>query len=168
MASKGQQQQSRGQPTSFIVVDDQQAGPSRPLTFTLTLKKHFNPLSVASATGEESQHNISGLSSFFRNLQSVVSYQQIDTPQPFSPVDTLAPATSPPTNTASQQEHQQPSLHLLRSQPTPNSSHSRMSAKPPISPFQDHCCYPFKGPFQDHPNKKHYTAPHKTLWSQTH
>ena len=42
VTNKGQQQQPRGQPTSFEVVDDQQAGPSRPLTFTLTLTKHFN------------------------------------------------------------------------------------------------------------------------------
>ena len=54
VASKGQQHQSRGQPTSFIVADDQQAGPLRPLTFTLTQTKHFNPPSVASATGKES------------------------------------------------------------------------------------------------------------------
>ena len=104
-----EQQQSRGQPTAFIVVDDQQqTGPSRPLTFTLTLTMHFNPPSVASATGEEIQRNISGLSSFFGNLQSVMSYQQIDTPQPFS----RTPAASPPTTTAAQQEHHQPSLYL--------------------------------------------------------
>ena len=53
VATKGQQQQSRGQPISFLVIDDQQAEPSRPLTFTLTSKKHFNPPSVASATSEE-------------------------------------------------------------------------------------------------------------------
>ena len=82
VATKGQQQQSRGQQTSFIVVDNRQAGP-----YPLIPMKHFNPPSVAYATGEESQHNISGLSSFFGNLQSVMSYQQIDTPQPFSPPD---------------------------------------------------------------------------------
>ena len=48
VATKGQQQRSRGHPTSFLVIDDQQAGPSRLLTFTLTLMKHFNPSSVAS------------------------------------------------------------------------------------------------------------------------
>ena len=64
----------RGQPTSFVIVDDHQPGPSRPFTFTLTPAKHFNPLSLASVTGEESQHNMSGLSSFFANLQSVMSY----------------------------------------------------------------------------------------------
>ena len=49
VATKGQQQISRGQSHSFLVVDNQQAGPSRPLTFTLTVMKHFNPSSVASA-----------------------------------------------------------------------------------------------------------------------
>ena len=70
--------------------------------------KHFNPPSVASATGKESQHNILGHSSFFKNLHSVMCYQQTDTLQLFSPADTPEPATSPPTTTASQQEHQQP------------------------------------------------------------
>ena len=141
VASKEQQQKSRGQPASFLVLDDQQTGPSsRPLTFTLIPTKNFNPPSVVSVTGEESQQNISGLSGFFRNLQSVMSYQLIDTLQPFSPVDTLAPAASPPTTTASQQEHQQPGRHLLRSQPTQNSNRSRTSTKLSIGPFQDHCC----------------------------
>ena len=49
-----------------------------------------------------------GLLSFFGNLQSVMSYQQIDTPHLFSPNDMPALATSPPTTTASQREHQQP------------------------------------------------------------
>ena len=56
VATKGQKQQSRGHLTSFLVIDNQQAGPSRPLTFTLTLTKQFNPPSVASARGKESQH----------------------------------------------------------------------------------------------------------------
>ena len=76
MASKGQQQQYRGQPTSFLVVDDQQVGPSQLLTFALMPLKHFNP-PVASATGKESQHNISGLSTFFRNLQSVMTTNRL-------------------------------------------------------------------------------------------
>ena len=93
VATKGQQQQTRGQPTSFLVIDNQQAVPSRPLTFTLMLMKHP---SVTPATGKESQHNISVLSTLFGNLQSVMSYQQINTPQPFSPADKPAPATSLP------------------------------------------------------------------------
>ena len=53
---------------SFVVVEDQQTGPSRLLTFILTPTKHFNPQSLALVTSEESSHNISGLSSFFGNL----------------------------------------------------------------------------------------------------
>ena len=44
VATKGQQQQSRGQPTSFLVIDDQQAGPSRPLMDFFS--PPFNPPSV--------------------------------------------------------------------------------------------------------------------------
>ena len=106
LATKGQHQ-PRGQPTSFLVVDDQKTGPLRPLSFTLTLTKHFKMLSVASVAGEESQNNISGLSSLFGNLQSVMSYQQIATPEPFLPPVPQQHAASPPTITA-QQEHQQP------------------------------------------------------------
>ena len=110
VATNGQQQQTRRQPNSFQIVDDQQAE-SSPLMFTKTPTKHFNPPSVASATSEETQYNISGLSSFFGNLQSVMSYQQIDTPQPYSPADTSAPLASPPTTTVTQPQHQQPSAH---------------------------------------------------------
>ena len=125
VAGKVQQQQSRGQLTSFLVIDDQQAGPLRPLTVTLMPSKHFNPPSVASATGEESQHNISGFSSFFGNLQSVMSNQQSDTPQPFSPADTPAPATSPTTTTTSQQEHQQ-----APTQPPPSTQSENAEQQP--------------------------------------
>ena len=72
--------------------------------------KHFNPPSVASATGKESQHNISGLSSFFGNLQSMMSYQQIKTPQLCSPSNTHRQAASTPTTTA--QKHQQQPVQL--------------------------------------------------------
>ena len=50
--------------TSFLIIDDQQAGPKRSRTFTLMQMKHLNPPLLDSATGEESQHNMSGLSSF--------------------------------------------------------------------------------------------------------
>ena len=86
MAPRGQQQ-PRGQLTFFVVVDDQQAGCSRPLIFTLTPMKPLNPPSIASATGKESLRNISGYSDFLGNLQSVMRYQQIDTPQTFPPGD---------------------------------------------------------------------------------
>ena len=108
-----------------------------------------------------------------------MSYQQIDTPQLFSPANTPAPATPPPTFTTSEQEHQQP-----QAQPTPHSvnakfSDRRTTAMPTISPFQDHCWKLFKGSFQDHPNlsktinsccskkfpnTKHYTGPHKKIF----
>ena len=124
VAAKGQQQQSRGQPTSLPVVKHQQAGPSRQLSFTLTLTKQFKPPSVASGTGEERQHNTSGLSGLFGNLPSVLSYQQINTPQPFSPPDTLSLFQPPMCSYSSSQ----PSLSLLHSQPMPNSSSSRNTA----------------------------------------
>ena len=74
VGTKGQHQ-PRGQPTSFVVADEQQPEPSRLLTFTLTLTQHFSPLSAASATLKERQLSISGNSSFFGNLKSVISYQ---------------------------------------------------------------------------------------------
>ena len=52
VVTKGQPE-PRGQLTSFIFVDDQQPEPLRPLTFALTQTKHFNPPSVASATGKQ-------------------------------------------------------------------------------------------------------------------
>ena len=74
------------QPTSYVVVDDQQPGTSRQMI--------FNPPLVAPSPQEESQHNTSGLSSLFRAIPSVLQYQQMDTPQPFSPSQ-LQPALSP-------------------------------------------------------------------------
>ena len=65
------------QPTSYVVVDDQQ-----PRTFRQII---FNPPSVAASQQEESQHNTSGLPSLFGAIPSVLQYQQMDTPQPFSP-----------------------------------------------------------------------------------
>ena len=70
MMSRGQQ--LKGPETSYVVVDDQQPSTSRPLHHQPT--KSFNPPSVASFT-EESSHNISGLSSFYGNINSVMCYQ---------------------------------------------------------------------------------------------
>ena len=65
----------------------------------------FNPPSVAPSQ-QESQHNTSGLSSLFAAIPSVLTYQQIDTPLPFSPSH-LQPAPSPvPSST--HQEHSRP------------------------------------------------------------
>ena len=63
------------QPTSYVVVDDQQTGTSRQII--------FNPPSVAASQQEETQHF--WISSLFGAIPSVPHYQQIDTPQPFSP-----------------------------------------------------------------------------------
>ena len=73
------------QPTSYVVVVDQQPGTSRQM--------FFNPPSVAPSQQEESQHNTSGLSSLFAAIPSVLTYQQMYTPQPFSPSQ-LQPAPS--------------------------------------------------------------------------
>ena len=76
------------QPTSYVVVDVQQPGTSRQMI--------FNPPSVAPSPQEENQHNTSGLSSLFGAIPSVLQYQQMDTPQPFSPSQLqLQPAPSP-------------------------------------------------------------------------
>ena len=58
VATKGQQQ-PRVQPIFFVVLDHQQPGPSRLFAFILSTMKHFNQLSVAFATGEQSEHNLS-------------------------------------------------------------------------------------------------------------
>ena len=83
VAPRGQQQPRR-QLTLFAVVDYQRAGPSGPFIFTLSLMKQFSPLSVASAIDGEVYTTYQD-SNFLEILQSVMSYQQIDTPQLFSP-----------------------------------------------------------------------------------
>ena len=85
------------QPTSYIVVDDQQPGTSRQII--------FNPSSVAPSPQEESQHNTSGLFNLFGAIPSVLQYQQMDVPQPFSPFQLqLQPAPSPvPSSTHHEQ-----------------------------------------------------------------
>ena len=55
VATKGKQQ-PRWKPISFIVVDDKQPRPSTRITFIQSPMKHFNPPSVAPATGKENQH----------------------------------------------------------------------------------------------------------------
>ena len=90
------------QPASFLVVDDQQPGISRQLMFTLSPSKTLNLSSVASGQQEESQHNTSGLSSLFGGIPSVLQYQQIDTPQPFSHSQ-LQPALSPVVSSTHQE-----------------------------------------------------------------
>ena len=93
--------------TSYVVVDDQPPGPSRQMI--------YNPSSVAPSQPEESQHNTSGLSSTFAATPSVLQYQQIDTPQPFSPSQ-LQPAPSPVPSTTHQEQSRLPSQSSQHSQ----------------------------------------------------
>ena len=119
---------SSAQPTSYVVVEDQQPGSSRQMI--------FNPPSVAPSQQEESQHNTSGLSSLFAAIPSVLVYQQMDTPQPFSPSQ-LQPAPSPvPSST--HQEHSRP--------PANAASRVKVSPNQRISPHKSHQTPPFSGP----------------------
>ena len=99
--------------TSYVVVDDQQPGPSRQMI--------CNPPSVESSQLEESQHNTSGLSSLFVAIPSVLQYQQIDTPQPFSPSQ-LQPPASPVPCTTHQEQSRPPSQSSQHSQSHPKSA----------------------------------------------
>ena len=86
------------QPTSYVVVDDQQPGTSRQMI--------FNPPSVAASQQEESQHNTSALSSLFGAIPSV----------PFSPSQ-LQPAPSPVPSSTHQEQSRPPSQSSQQSQP---------------------------------------------------
>ena len=88
---------SSPQPTSYVVVDDQQPGTTRQMI--------LNPTSVA-PSHQESQDNTTGLSSLFAAIPSVLTYQQMDTPQPFSPSQ-LQPAPSP-VSSSTHHEHSRP------------------------------------------------------------
>ena len=94
------------QPTSCVVVDDQQPGTSRQMI--------FNP--PVPSPQEESQHNTSGLSSLFGAIPSVLQYQQMDTPQPFSPSQ-LQPAPSPVQSSTNHEQSRPPSQSSQHSQP---------------------------------------------------
>ena len=99
---------SSAQPTSYVVVDDQQPGASRQMI--------FNPPSVAPSQQEESQHNTSGLSSLFAAIPSVLTYQQMDIPQPFSPSQ-LQPALSPVPSYTHHEQSRPPSQSSQQSPP---------------------------------------------------
>ena len=96
------------QPTSYVVVDGQQPGTSRQMI--------FYPPSVAVSQQVESQHNTSGLSSLFGAIPSVLQYQQMDTPLPFSPSQ-LRPAPSPVPSSTHQEQSRPPSQSSQQSQP---------------------------------------------------
>ena len=104
---------SSAQPTSYVVVDDQQPGTSRQMI--------FNPPSVEPSQQEESQHNTSGLSSLFAAIPSVLQYQQIDTPPPFSPSH-LQPAPSPVPFSTHHEQSKPPSQSSQQSQSQPKSA----------------------------------------------
>ena len=95
------------QPTSYVVVNDQQPGTSRQML--------FSPPSVGPSQQEESQHNTSGLSSLFAVIPSVLTYQQMDTPQPFSPSQ-LQPASSPVPSSTHHEQSRPPSQSSQQSQ----------------------------------------------------
>ena len=98
------------QPTSYVVVDDQQPGTSRPMI--------FNPPSVAPSPQEESQHNTYGLSSLFGAFPSVLQYQQMGTPQPFLPSQLqFQPAPSPVPSSTHHEQSRPPSQSSQQSQP---------------------------------------------------
>ena len=91
---------------------------SRPHTYTPI--KTFNQPSV----GDKSSHNISGLSSLLENIKSVMNYQQMDMPQPFTSSDPHQHAASP-TTTQQQEPPQQPAQRPSSYQ-SPSSSNSRL------------------------------------------
>ena len=99
-----------------VVVDDQQSGTSRQLTFILSPAKPANPPSIASGQQEDSQQNTSGLSSLFDGIPSVLQYQQINMPQPFSPSQ-LQPEPSPVQSSTQQEQSRPPSQSSQHSQP---------------------------------------------------
>ena len=111
--TRGRLSSSSAQPTSYVVVDDQQ-----PWTSTQMI---FNPPSVAPSHQEESQHNTSGLSSLFTAIPSVLQYQQMDTPQPFS-LSQLQPAPSPVPSTSHHEHSRPPSQSSQQSQSQPKSA----------------------------------------------
>ena len=104
------------QPAYFIVVDDQQSGPSRQLILALSPTKTYNLPSVTSRQQEDSQHKTSGLSSVFGTIQSLLQYQEIDIPRPFSP-SPFQTALSPALNTTQQDPARPPSQFSQQIQP---------------------------------------------------
>ena len=118
------------QPTPYIVLDDQQPGTSRQML--------FNPPSVAQE--EESEHNTSGLSSLFAVIPSVLTYQQMDTPQQFSPSQ-FQPAPSPVLSSTHHEESRPASQSSQQSESAQISGLARTNRTKP-SPSQGHLNLP--------------------------
>ena len=120
------------QPTSYVVVDDQQPGTSRQMI--------FNPPSVAPSQQEESQHNTSGLSSRFTAISSVLTYQQMDTPPPPVPSFTHHEHSRPPSQSSQQSKSAQISglARTSRTKPGPFQGHPNC----PKTIIKLHVCAP--------------------------
>ena len=111
-AQQGPVGEPREQQVLYLVIDKPQPGTSRQLHVTFSPTKHFNEPSVVSFTGEESAQNISGLFRILENIQIVMSYPQLDTPQPLTLIDVHQHTSClvlPPS-----------SKNLCSSQPSPN------------------------------------------------
>ena len=144
---------TRGQLTSFLVINDQQAGLSRPLTFTLMPMKHFNPPSVASAQAKKVNTTYQVMLLWKYTLSA-----ELPADRHTAVVFTSGHAT---TSCLSSNHHCLTARTSAATSPAPASSavsqHRTAAAVkpqllPPIGPFQDHRYKQFKGPFQDQPN----------------
>ena len=108
---------------------------------------------------KESQHNISGLPSFFGNIVS----GELPTDRHTTGVFTTRPTA---TSHLSTNHH-----HTARSAATSpasacsavNRCQTAAAVEPlhltSIGPFQDHCCQTFKSPFQHHPKSSKNNSP---------
>ena len=111
------------QPTSYVVVDDQQPGTSRQMI--------FNPPSVAPSQQEESQHNTSGLSSLFAVCFSISRWTHQSHFHPLN-FNTPVPSSthheqSRPPSQSSQQSAQISGLpHTSRTKPGPFKGHPNL------------------------------------------
>ena len=85
---------------------EQQPGPSRQLHITINLRNHFNPLSVASVTGEKSSENISGdryTSNIFTKRPTSTQHLSFDLDHPAARASTAAsPALAPQQSSETQ------------------------------------------------------------------
>ena len=123
---QSQQGQLLTLPEGFTLVMPAQPGTSRQLYVSPRKTPSIAPLD------ETSQHNISGVSSLFRNCPSVSDYANIVTPQPFSPdpAPSPAPAMSTFTTTTS-------TTSALQDLVSATSQSSRVTT--PVPPTTDDC-----------------------------
>ena len=109
--------------------------------FTFSPTKHFKPPSVATVTGEESADNISGLSSSFGNIQSVMNYPQMDTAQLSTLINMHEQLTS---LTTTMQQKQSAAVGLAPTLtaviPAQAAAAADLLYLLTIGPFQERCC----------------------------